>query len=558
MNTKELVSYKKTFFASNENTLCKKINLAQFNNQKELYKLTANNVDLLENEVNTSQNILSQGCGLLAVDFNPISAEFSTIADKLKTRISKSNVILKYEGELYCLEFAKKVVRKIPKNNFDRRLMLSEITQDYKDANEQQIIFINDVTSRKYKYVSNETYKRAQSNLLYNAILLSNYSKHYKDIKKNNKYNAMVADIIKKQPQDSVGTNLLPLSMVRDFMWYLNGYRLSGVFSKLTTMELIELAKQWSFIDALNNIDIYGHNIHINPEAFSHVTKVLNACSIGFYGITFTIQMLTIFKHLIGSDDVEKSAELWDKLKYELWKRHWRLGNDGVWAIINLLTNYAEYFHLTATFANQLTAVFVLLDLVWLYRLYYATMMPFDEQISIYEEQLKTETDPNEIAFIKLQKESLELLKAKTQCTFKVYASAAVLYISGFGIALSSTAIPVVTAGFFLCTLAMALGLSENTQTISKFVYAEDHEVMYAGACMVGSLVENTLVPITFMTAYSINLPVALLCTVAYLWLKMPASNFNKADPTIEKLKLDNVDADVSTYFISEAAIPAV
>ena len=27
---------------------------------------------------------------------------------------------------------------------------------------------------------------------------------------------------------------------------------------------------------------------------------------------------------------------------------------------------------------------------------------------------------------------------------------------------------------------------------------------------------------------------------------------------TIEKLKLDNVDADVSTYFISEAAIPAV
>ena len=561
MNTKsrDLIAYKKTFFNSTRNqpSITKRIQLSDQGltiTTNELYKITANNVDLLENEVSVLENILSKGCGFSGINKDPMTIKFSELETHLfrsKQRLSNSNVILKFNNELYFADFSKKIINKIPQTAPHYKALLdSAFGSGYNIADADQIKKINELTSRNHQYISQELQKRAQSNLLFNAILLSHYAKHYKDTKKSNKYNAIIARIIHKKPLNSVSVNYLSLSKVRDFMWYLNGYRLSGVFSKLTTIQLIELAKQWSWIDNLNNISVFGNNFHMDTQAFTHVTKVLNACSIGFYGITFSIQMLTILKHLMGTE-VERSVGPWEQIKHEIWKRHWRLGNDGVWAVINLLTNYADYFHLTATFANQLTAGFVLLDLVWLYRLYLSTMSPLNEQENIYNALFKDETDLDEKAFITAQQESLQLLRERISFSFGVYSSAAALYISGFCLALAFQSLPIVTAGFFLCTFAMSLNLSEKA--ISQFKFAVEHEAMDAGLNMTCALLENTFVPIFFMTAYSINLPVSVALTAFYIWYKIPPSDFKPEDPVLEKLKDNNGvdDVEAASYFIS-------
>ena len=373
------------------------------------------------------------------------------------------------------------------------------------------------------------TYERLKKILTCDLVLLSHYAQYYRDSARSNKYNAKLYHLTKIKIKDSVPMTRISSAAFKEFLWSLNGFRLSGVFSKLTTIELIELSKQSSLFDVMSSV--YG--IQIDPTAFNHVTKALNLCSVGFYSLTSTVQFLTMFKHLVGTSDVERSVGIWARFKHEVWKRHWRIVNDGVWGIINLLTNYPQLFKLTDVFASQLTAVFVVLDLFWLYRLYYTEAFLFQEQEKFYRHQIAGQSDISEWA--SLQLEDLLRLTEKNNFLFGIFATAAALYITGFCIALTSTSLPVVTAGFFLCTFAMALNLSYKNITAYRFAEPEEKNSKFF--VMTGAVAAHTFVPIFLMTAYSINFPLALCCTALYIYCSIRLSeeqpNCNAADSVI-------------------------
>ena len=355
------------------------------------------------------------------------------------------------------------------------------------------------------------TYERLKKILTCDLVLLSHYAQYYRDSARSNKYNAQLHDLTQSNIKDSVPMNPISSAAFKDFLWFLNGFRLSGVFSKLTTIELIELSKQSSLFDVMSSV--YG--IQIDPTAFNHVTKALNLCSVGFYSLTSTVQFLTMFKHLVGTSDVERSVGIWARFKHEVWKRHWRIVNDGVWGIINLLTNYPQLFKLTDVFASQLTAVFVVLDLFWLYRSYYTEEFLFQEQERFYLHQTAGQFD-----VASWQRDDLSRLIEKNNFVYGIFATAAALYITGFCIALTSTSLPVVTAGFFLCTFAMALNLSYKNITAYRFAEPEEKNSKFF--VMTGAVAANTFLPIFLMTAYSINFPLALCCTALYIYCSIP------------------------------------
>jgi hypothetical protein len=562
VSSKNLIAYRKNFFNSAKNNLDRRVIVGQqsiANDINGLYKIAAKNIEILENEITVSQAILKRGCGMVGYNHHPMQVPFSDLEQHLATfpsRVSNSNVIFAHANQLFLVDFTKKCVYKIPESAARYQELYDKIGWEYQDVDQESLELINTVTSRQYECVSEEVYLRAQSNILYNSILLSHYATHYVDKTKSAKANALIANIVHQNPLNEVKPVFLSFTNLRNFMWYLNGYRLSGVFSKLTTMELMELAKQYAWLDLWNNVYAYGWHIHFDPQVFDHVTKVLNASSVCLYGVTSSIQMLVIAKHLIFGSEVEKSIGIWEQIKHEAWKRQWRLGNDGVWAIINLLTNFREVFGFTADFANQLTAVFVLLDLVWLMRLHYITMYSLYEQQKNYVDLLADNlNDESEREFIRLEQQELQILIDKTNCMFKVFATSAVFYISGFCLALSSPAVPIITSGFFLCTVAMAINLSY--ESIVEFNFAAKQEALDAGLQMTGKLLENTFIPIFFMTAYSINLPLALGATAAYLWMKLPADKTPKEDPKLNKLQDHNNDATASTYFITTPSVAA-
>ncbi len=373
-----------------------------------------------------------------------------------------------------------------------------------------------------------------KSHLVFDTLLLAHHARYYQGIKKSQQYTETLNTLVPQAQAQALHNNILPLAAARDTCLFFNLYRLFCVFSRLTWVCLIALAEQCGLVDGQDRIA--GTSIQLHLDAFKMLAAICNAASVGFYMFTFCTNASISLKHILAGTEEERSVGWYDQVCFELWKRHWRLVNDGVWCFINLLTNFAPYFHLAQPLADKITTCFLILDLVWLYWGYLTSVAVLQRQRDIYAAY------PDNYALKQILLDEVDHLLRKKDYEYTLYAIAACLYMCGFTMVLLWPSLVIMSIAFAMCTLAMAMYSKESTKRfiIMLDTWAQapgEHAAEENQAAMnnfAWALFVNTMMPFLIVGSYALSFPLGMILTIgsfAYTLDALPDLSLGNDDP---------------------------
>ena len=263
-------------------------------------------------------------------------------------------------------------------------------------------------------------------------------------------------------------------SKIRDWLGFTNIYRIHFVFCRLSVRQSLLLARELDWLAKFDKLlgihtDVDGMVSMINAPA-----GVFNALSVGIFAARFIINAGVLLKHTFSMSLAESSIYKTDRLYQELYTRYCVMLNDLVWGSVNLLSNYAALFNISAPVAGWLTAGFMLFDvslLIWRRNLaereYLFKKDQYEHEKTNYEtlRQGNLISRANYNKHCKMLDEQLIQLEINWQATSATYlfnVAAAVLLAAGFSASMLLTMPAGVVACYFICTIAVAMYLTAD------------------------------------------------------------------------------------------------
>lgn len=349
------------------------------------------------------------------------------------------------------------------------------------------------------------------------------------------------------------------LSKIKTKVAYANLWRIYWFFSRTTVIKAFILANEYQVFDTLANF--LGRPIDLDKiiNALEIPTGLLKLFSVGFFLNRLVLNSVQIFRHTFMPYAGEEKLSRYQRFKKELILLHADIINDLVWSFINLITNFAEFFHITAVAAGWIVAGFMVFDIALILWRRQLAFWEYDEKKQSYLDQLDNldllladATDIEEknryhaqTMMLRAQLEELEIAWNTKSATFYFNALAATILVLGFSASML-VALPVlIILCYAVCTLAISMYLSDESfatfqhksllyqQAKDKKFSPEEQSKAYeeykAAALDFGlTLLKNLIIPAIFITTFAICWEAALVLTAVYIGYLILDAYFKK------------------------------
>ncbi len=330
-------------------------------------------------------------------------------------------------------------------------------------------------------------------------------------------------------------------SEIRSSVGILNLYRIFLVFWRFTILQALVVAEANHLLNQFDKVFGTHTDLQKITKAFYMPTPVMNALSVGFFLTYFVLELGALLKHVFFPSEIEKELPMKQRLKNELAKRKFNLMDNGIWAFVNLLTNYNYLFKIPAPVAGYLIAGFLFYDVLMVLVRYKEAKNDYEIQKAQYTSKLKSLRDETAKAMCRRQLDELEISWNTKKSTYMFAATAAALLLTGFTASMLITLPMVNIAFFFLCTVAISMYLTRSTYADYKekklrlslfkekdkvyghLVKEADADYRKARNEFIFQMAEHTIVPTILLTTYALYFPVAIALTVLYLGYKIAA-----------------------------------
>jgi hypothetical protein len=373
-----------------------------------------------------------------------------------------------------------------------------------------------------------------------------------------NSFFVYVKDKIIAGAQEMLSTPL-HLSKVRNWVAFINITRLQFTFSRLATDRMFRFATNQQWVAQLENLMQTPIDMDGTLKQLNSANGIFNILSVGLFTARIMINAGMLLKHMVAPSKKEEELTTWERVKFEVYKRHCDFANDIVWALVNLITNFNW---VAAPLASPLISVFLTFDICLLiyrknlaaneYKLKKAQFI-FERDTALHEfpferDEVLHQRNCERLRLINAQIDQLEVNWLTTSANFNFNIGAATLLMSGFTASLLFTASVAAPLSFLVCTLGAAMYLSadlysnyelkkillhgmeeklaqkEARESFPKesseqkeisagkrALYPYLEEVAQAKRDLITGMVKNGCLPILFLGTISVSVPAALI-----------------------------------------------
>lgn len=357
------------------------------------------------------------------------------------------------------------------------------------------------------------------------------------------------------------------LADMRRKLSFANICRLYWIFSRLMLTSAFQFARNIKVFDKLDAV----LGIHVDADkivaALNAPNNVFRGLSVGVFITRIIMNTASLLKHTFNKTATfEENAVNWvDRVWFELKKRHADYLNDIVWAVINGITNYNEFFHISAAAAGWITAGFLFFDVMLLAWRDHLAELDYIEKRTQYEIEMKTYDerlllDPHSIfdlkqkALLEEQLHELMLFRAAQRDTGQFNILAALFLFSGFTAALVFTPVGAMALCYAVSTLAAAMYLSDGAYhgyadasnrlidardfRLLSGVELESYELAFAKARneYYFTLLRNLILPALTVASFAIFWPAGIVVVVTYICIELVLANKKNKELNNEEL----------------------
>jgi len=302
-----------------------------------------------------------------------------------------------------------------------------------------------------------------------------------------------------------------------------NAYRLSIVFSRLSWKDAWLLSRALGILDQFDNIN--GH--HINIGILDAPTDLFNGASVGIFLAKFLVHLSLANIHTNFPTYAEEGLSKKERWDLEVEKRYVAWVNDGLWALVNLLTNYAWFFHIPGPLAGALLAIFLGFDIYWLIHvLGVAEKAYFAKEAEYNSESQNLEFSPTSIRLIALQLKNLKNQRYEIKAKLFFCVAAGFVLAASFSLTLIFATPLAFIIGYLGCVLGAAMYITHGkfgAYARARLENSKSETCQDAWDSFVKSILKTTLIPILIVGAFTINWPGAILLTVLYFGYEFAA-----------------------------------
>jgi hypothetical protein len=329
------------------------------------------------------------------------------------------------------------------------------------------------------------------------------------------------------------------LSKLRERVSISNLNRLYWIFCQLTVKNSLLLARDLKWLEKLGNI--LGKQINVDSTfALLEAPKdVLRALSVGFFAVRFMINAGMLLKHTFFPSSLEKNLGRKKRFTNEIYKRHAVFMNDIVWATVNCVTNYNEFFGISAPMAGWIVAGFLFFDvclLLWRRHLGEKEYLAKRSQYLFEKESIIPANGVDDECYrvVDEQLRQLDLSWQANDATYLFNITAALMLVTGFSASMLFTTPVAVLGCYMVCTFAVALYFSDGAYKAYKekslhFEYAQSvpqeesrrhqaqGEYWEARNNLLFTLAKNAVMPAFFMGLVAICWQAAFILAIGYV-----------------------------------------
>ncbi|STX45099.1 coiled-coil protein [Legionella donaldsonii] len=357
------------------------------------------------------------------------------------------------------------------------------------------------------------------------------------------------------------------ISKIVSNVGFANVSRIYWTFCRLTMKNSLFLARELQWIEKLGNI--LGKEIDVDAivHTWEKPNHIFRALSVGFFVGRMILNMGVALKHALSPTSTDEEAlTTWRRFTDELYERRLTYLNDIVWATVNGLTNYNDYFGISNPVAGWATAAFLVFDVcLLLYRRElakdaYLTKRAEYEEECIYHEQFPDQQE--HVVALKILREQIKQLDNSWEIESSTYlfnATGALLLLMGFSASMLLTPAALIAGSYLVCTLGVAIYLSDGAYSNykEKSVALRTAELESAGPKTIGlaqweqktasdnfyfTLGKNAVMPALFMTTMAISLPAALVMTATYMVYSLGSSYHKHNQDKATQLSINSLD----------------
>ncbi len=323
---------------------------------------------------------------------------------------------------------------------------------------------------------------------------------------------------------DSVHDNLITMHL----------YRILLSFTRLTDELLVRLMNDAKWFDTLNQSFASMFDFDQSLSILNFPTAAFNLLSVALLGLRFLIESTRILRRtFFPTTEAEQAVGAWARFCHEVYNYRFKLANDIVWATLNGLSNYPDFFNLSAPVANGLILICVCFDMsVMLYQRHLENQA-YEKSKTAYE------AEPNETIrralLFELEKDYVE-----NSAQFQLCLLGVTTLVTGFTLLVTASVPIVAPLGSFLCLLGTAIYTGiENYGDYQKKAYLAEvfatteaiqaqQEAWNKGW---SSLIKHATLPPLLFGALAISWPIGLLLIMSSCIFEYSQSSPEKSEP---------------------------
>lgn len=273
------------------------------------------------------------------------------------------------------------------------------------------------------------------------------------------------------------------------------------------------------------------------------------------------------------TNHVPEATSAYDRFKHELYKRHGNFLNDLTWGTVNFLCNFNTLVGISGPVAGYLTSAFLVFDILLILYKCNLAKNEYLTKKSQYEQEIEDYKNPNKFKTLTAEQKSLHIQMLHDQlteleinwqtkeATFYFLASAAVLLMLGFTVAILANPPLLILSCFFVCTIAVAMYLSSDaySQFTEKSLYLEQarcngknlpvaqQEYETARTNFIFTMLKNAIVPTVLIATFAVCWPAAIVLTALYIGAEAyHAYTQHSEKNAIKQLALATPNEDIS------------
>lgn len=323
------------------------------------------------------------------------------------------------------------------KSEFSTLFQIVNSNKPYLNSESELVQYLNwlcDVLIRYYQcdYVADDLQDLLEKKQKMAVFFQKNLAFEYQN--PSLEYSAFLADKIKNDAKKfflSFKSSAKFRAYISSFIVNRTYWNYSRTLARLTTLYLLQ-SDCGELVRQIN--EIIG--FYCSPEYLLHILEmpreILRALSFSLYALRILINLLMVAKHVFQA---ALSTELSVKkvLIQEIEKRAYITASDLGWCIVNLLTNYYQFFGIRLRVISYLNLTFFAVDVVLFLAIWAYEKIEYNQRIQELALQKKQCESPLQLALINRQ---IDILNDEweARCAYYVFnIAAALLFVLAFG-----------------------------------------------------------------------------------------------------------------------------